>query len=348
MKFSIRHADKIVGFLIILALAALIFVIIMLGSNQRWFARDGQYKTYFNSASGISANMPINYKGFTIGHVKNVNLTEGDLVEITFTINEEYTHRVTEGSLVEVQSSPIPGLGGGFIFHPGKGTELIPDGGMIPEINSLEAKQLRARGLTEVSVSNDSINNIINQVNTLLDTINVSLAGSQGAEGLTLGQILLNIEQTTAGLTSITDTIIDPILAQVYPIFAQLNPLINQLNPIFRNVEAITSDLGLVTDKASDPSGTIMALLDADGALYKGIEESIESLTGIIQNLERTSDFIPSQLPQIAVLINEVNSVLRSAQDVLTALTNNPLLRGGIPERAETGPGGANPRNLDF
>jgi len=347
MKFSIRHSDKIVGLLIILAIAILIFVIFLIGSNQRWFARDGQYMTYFNSASGISANMAILYKGFTIGHVKKVNLTEGDLVEITFTIFEEYTQRVTEGSLVEVQSSPIPGLGGGFIFHPGRGTELIPDGGLIPEINSAEARLLRSRRLTDVSTSSDSINNIINQVNNLLETINISLSGSDGADDLTLGQILLNAEKITGGITNLADTLteqITPIMAQIDSVMDQLK----QLTPILNNVEDITSDIGAVTKQVSDPSSSVMSLLDGNGVLYTGIEDAITSLSGIIGNLEKTSDFIPAQLPQIAVLINEVNTVLRTAQDVLTSLTNNPLLRGGIPERIETGPGGASTRNLDF
>jgi len=355
MKFSIRHADKIVGLFIILALAILIVVIFLLGSNQRWFVRDGQYKTYFTSASGISANMAILYKGFTIGHVKKVDLAEGDLVEITFTIFEEYTNRVTEGSLVEVQSSPIPGLGGGFIFHPGKGTELIPDGGLIPEANSLEAKQLRARGLTEIIVSSDSISNIINQVNTLLETISVSLAGSDGADDLTLGKILLNIEDTTAGLATLGNSIteqITPVLEQVDPLISLINSTIGQLNdqlgPIMSRVEGITGDIGAVTNKVSDPSGAVMSILDGDGVIYASIENTIASVAGAIDNLEKTTDFIPAQLPQIAVLINDVNIVLRSAQDVLTALINNPILKGGVPARSETGPGGASPRNLDF
>ena len=358
MKFSVRHADIIVGIFIILALAILVFVIFMLGSNQRWFARDNQYKTYFNSAAGISTNMPISYKGFTIGQVKKVGLTESDMVEVTFTIYEEYTSKVTEGSLVELQSSPIPGLGGGFIFHPGRGIELIPEDGIIPEINSPQARQFRERGLTEVSTSSDSISNIINQVNTLLETINISLAGSKGADELTLGQILLNIEQTTNGITTLADTLIDqvnpvisqinPVISQIYSIIAQVYLIFDQITPVLSNIETITGDIGSVTGMISDPSGTVMSILDSDGVLSTSLTEAIESIAGTINNLEKTTEFIPVQLPQISVLISQVNNVLRSAQDVLTALSNNPLLKGGIPGRTETGPGGTSPRNLDF
>jgi len=298
MKFSIRFADQIVGALVVLAIAILIVVVFMIGKNQRWFAKDAFYKTYLESASGVSKSMPIQYRGFTIGRVKDFELTSDDRVEVVFSVFEEYVHRVTEGSLVEVQAGLIPALGNSFIFHPGKGTALIPMGDLIPEKTSAEAKPYIARGLSDIPPESDSINDIVNNVNAILETINISLAGSQGAEELPLGQILIDLQRT---------------MSQV-----------------------------------SDPSGSVMSLLDGQGPFYQSIEDSLVSLSGIIENLNKTSEFIPEQLPQIAVLINELNTAMRSVQDVLTAIANNPLLRGGIPERVETGPGGASPRNLDF
>jgi phospholipid/cholesterol/gamma-HCH transport system substrate-binding protein len=67
-----------------------------------------------------------------------------------------------------------------------------------------------------------------------------------------------------------------------------------------------------------------------------------------MNNVEKVSDFIPAQLPQLAVIISELNTALKTAEDLMTALINNPLLRGGVPERKETGPGGTSHRNMDF
>ncbi|MCL1958043.1 MAG: MCE family protein, partial [Spirochaetes bacterium] len=164
MKFSIRFADKIVGALVLLGLALLIFVIFMLGKNQRWFARDRQYKTYFTSASGISPNMAVQYKGFTIGHVKKIRLSDDDSVEVSFTIFEEYGDRVKDGSVVEILINPI-GLGNTFIFYTGRGAKLIPEGNTIPEINSAEGRRLVLMGLVDRQESTgDAITGIMNQV----------------------------------------------------------------------------------------------------------------------------------------------------------------------------------------
>ena len=455
MKFSIRFADQIVGVLVILGLAILVAVVFLLGSSQRWFARDFQYITYFNSAAGLSPNMAVQYKGFTMGRVKKIQLTEADSVEVIFTIFEEYNHRVKEGSIVEVNVSPI-GLGSSFIFHPGKGVLLQEkaskdpqDWAVIPEINSLKAREYIRNGLANRPESSDSISNIINQVNALLETINVALAGTSGAESLVLGQILLNVEAVTASLTGLVQSIseqitpilanletisddlsvqISPILAnletitddlsgQISPILANLetitddlsgqispilanvetitgdlstqitpiltnvetltNDLSTQITPILTNVETLTGDLSTqitpiltnvetltgdlstqinpilsnletLSNQLAEPSGTVMSILDSEGPIYSEIVELLNSVTGILNNIDKVIEFVPGQLPQIALLLANLQGVLVEAQKVIISLTNNPLLKGGVPEIKETGPGAATPRNLEF
>jgi phospholipid/cholesterol/gamma-HCH transport system substrate-binding protein len=316
MKFSIRFSDQIVGTLVIVALAMLIFVIFMLGTTQRWFMRDVQYITYFPSAAGISSNMPVQYKGFNIGQVKRISLTESDKVEVLFEIFEEHTLRVKEGSLVEIQVSPI-GLGSSFIFHPGIGVDLVPEGTLIPEVNSKEARELAATGLVgRPESSADGINAILNQVNTLLETINAALGSPNEYDDPPLTIILNNI----AGIIENVNT---------------------SLNPILNNFETLT-------DQLASPSGTVMMALDGHGPVYSSLEQSLVSISGIIKDLERTVEFLPSQLPAVGVLISQLNVTLNSVQDVLAAVANNPILRGGVPERQESGPGGASPRDTDF
>ena len=336
MKFSMRYADQIVGILVILALAILVFVIFMLGKNQRWFVHDPEYYTYFNSASGISTNMEIKYRGLTIGHVKEISLDKEtkNRVEVKFSILKDYEERIKEGSLVEVSVSPI-NLGNSFIFYFGKGVKQIPEGEVIPERYSDEGKQFEASGMVEIPESGEGIVNLVNQLTVLKDldllikTINTSLSGisslsgTEEAEELTLGQIINNLKETSDGLKGLSQKLSD-----------QISPIIDKLER--------------VTNEVSDPSGTVMTVLGSEGSLGTSITDALKSLAGVIENLENVSEFIPDQLPQIGVLINEVNGALRTAQGVLTSIENNPLLKGGIPERRETGPGAVSPRNLEF
>ncbi|MDR1869262.1 MAG: MlaD family protein [Treponema sp.] len=333
MKFSIRFADQVVGVLVILALAILVVVIFMLGKTQRWFVKDYQYTTYFNSASGLSSNMAVTYKGFTMGHVKKIMLTEDDRVEVVFTIFNEHNYRVKQGSLVELQASPI-GLGNSFIFHPGKGSIVLPEGSVIPEVNSSQAKQLASMGLTDRPESTDSINNIINNVNMLIDTINRSLAGMEGADELTLGQIISGLNNTVQTIS----TRIDPIMNNLQIATGGIS---GQIDPVMTNIHTLT-------DQMAKPSGTAMSILDAEGPVFTSIAGVLESINGIMKNLDKTAEFIPAQLPQISLLISDLKSAVVEIEKMVIALNNNPLLKGGVPELKETGPGAATPRDLEF
>jgi phospholipid/cholesterol/gamma-HCH transport system substrate-binding protein len=68
----------------------------------------------------------------------------------------------------------------------------------------------------------------------------------------------------------------------------------------------------------------------------------------MLDNLDRATAFVPGQLPQIAGIIMDLRVTIKSVEDVLIALTNNPLLKKGVPDRLETHGGGTNPRGIRF
>jgi len=334
MKFSIRFADKIVGAFVIMAAAMLIVVIFMLGKSQRWFVKDLEFISYFKSARGLSVNMNVQYKGFTIGHVKKIVLTNDyndnkenndDMVEVHFTIFEEHKDRVKEGSIVELQSSPI-GLGNSFVFFPGKGNKILDEWSVIPEKSSDEAAKYFSKNLADEPVNEDSIGNIFNQVTIALQTVNQSL-----------GKILGDAEDTIGKLKEISGQL-DPIMNNVESLTGGLN---NQVPPVL-------TDLKTFSDKLTSPQGTVMTVLDKNGPVLTNLTEAFDSIISIMGSLDKTIEFVPAQLPQIAILLSSLQSAIVEAEKMIIAINNNPLFKGGVPEQKETGPGAAAPRDLDF
>jgi phospholipid/cholesterol/gamma-HCH transport system substrate-binding protein len=344
MKFTIRFVDQIVGSLIILALGIVIFVIFMLGSNQRWFSRDYLFKSHFSSAAGLSQNMPVQYKGFTIGRVKSVTLTDDDQVEVLFTIFDIYIDRVVQGSLVEVLVSPI-GMGNQFMFYPGAGTDRVLEEGFIPAVNSSEGKRLLATGLAVRPERDDSLNNLINRAGSALANLDEALIqvtntlvevqeAFEGSSRTSLGRTMGEVEQAAAGLRKMSQQLPSDLGDAWNSILIQITPILDNLNTL--------------STRLADPDGTVMSILDSEGEVYTDLVESLDAIAATLRNLEKTTDFIPPQLPQLAVLLADLHAALSSAQDVLTALTNNPLLKGGIPPRREPPSGGDRPRDIEF
>ena len=328
MKFKIRFADQIVGFFIILSLLSLGFVIVMLGRSQRWFAKDIPYTTIMYTAGGLSKNMPVQYRGFTIGNVKSFHLNDDDNVEVVFVIHEEYSDRVRQGSMVELMVSPI-GLGNQFMFHPGRG-EALEEGSFVPAYGTALARELIRQGRVEEPQRDDSINQLMSRANSIMDDVyrilgHIEYAIGTGNSDTEIGQIVGSIQRTLTGV-------------EVLP--NEVNRLIREarleLGPILANLNAVTTEL-------SNPDGLVYTVLDTEGEVYTGLISSLNSLAGILKNLDRTTNLIPDQLPG---LIAELRVIIKTAEDVLIAVTNNPLLKGGIPERSESRTTG--PRDIGF
>jgi phospholipid/cholesterol/gamma-HCH transport system substrate-binding protein len=340
VKFKIRFADQIVGFFIVLSLVSLIFVIIMLGRSQRWFAKDISFTTILPSAGGLSKNMPVLYRGFTIGNVKDFYLMEDDNVEVVFSIHEEHSDRVKLGSMVEMMISPV-GLGNQFLFHSGRGEPLVP-GSFVPVVGSARARELVRQGVAVEPQHDDSISVLMNRVNSLLDLVNEALG--EGSDITEIGKIMGSIQKILADaetLPGMVDQTVSVAVRTLEDIHAELQPILASADSILANVDAITGEL-------NDPNGLLYTVLDTDEEVYVNLVKSLKSVSGILDNLDKTVAFIPSQIPQLTGIIMDLRVTLKTAEDVLTALTNNPLLRGGIPEKLQTQDGGTSPRDIRF
>jgi phospholipid/cholesterol/gamma-HCH transport system substrate-binding protein len=336
MKFTIRFADQVVGALVIAALGALVFVIVMLGGRHRWFARDYLYTTYLDTAAGLSSNMAVQYKGFTIGNIKSFVLTDDNRVKVIFSVYDTYNNRARRGSIVELAVSPL-GLGNHFYLYPGRG-EPLEENEFIPAVNSPEARRLQREGLAEVLVQEDSITLLISRANALLGDLDQTVLLVQeavtGTGDSSLGRIVQETEKLARGGGQAVEDL-PKILDETLAI-------------LLRDLEPALADLRLITGELANPDNLLMSALDAEGFVYTNLESSLDSISGMMENLDRTAALLPAELAQVAGFLAELRAALKTANDVLVALSNNPLLRKGIPPPVHSQPGGTSSRDISF
>ena len=324
MKFKIKYADQIVGGLSIFAIAALIFLTFFILSTQKWFVKKHNFYTKVSSASSVNEGMALQYKGFGIGKVKKITLEDDDNVVVHFYVLDEYIDRVSEGSIVELSVSPI-GLGSSFLFYPGTSSRIIADGAYIPEKATPEAKELIKDGKVVIPESNDTLNTIIgsatslvNHIDELVQEINQLLAGN---EELPLAKTINEI---------------NTILSQVSALLAGDDsiPMAAIINDLDTTVDTLNSILSDVNGLTSDPQGLVPKLLETEESkgtfdkLYAALDKTIQDLNGISGSLD-------SEMPQVSILLAQVQTLLKQVQDVMVGLKNNPILKKGVPERTE-------------
>jgi phospholipid/cholesterol/gamma-HCH transport system substrate-binding protein len=319
MRFRIRHADKIVGIFVVLAAISLAGGIVLLGANQRWFSKDIRFATRFASAAGASPGTAIMMRGFQVGKVTKVRLNDENQVDAEFIVYDTYYPKVKEYSIIELVTSPI-GLGTQLLLHPGKGDSLAAPGSFVPLADSDEGKDLIDRGLVDIPVKDDTITRLLAGVNPLIENANKTI--------VTVNRTLTEVNRAIAGQAA-----------------GPLGSIVGDASIAAANARAITQNLEITTEALRDPTGIVPRLLDAKGslktllddknALYDSIVSSVVELQKTLDNLQRITGSVNGQMPAIALTIDQGQAAIKQAQDVLTGLKNNPLLKGGIPERVE-------------
>lgn len=344
MKFRIKYADQVVGLFILIALVAFCGIIVLLGGNQRWFAKNFKYRTSFESSSGVTVGTAITMRGFQVGKVDKVNLNAENRIDIDFHIFDKYQPKVTRNSLIELSVSPI-GLGTSLLFHPGKSSESIPEGDYIPEMSSPEGQTIKEQELAEIPLKDDTItrllanvNPILESVNTTLTEVNRALAGkSSGPAGRIINDLAATsseLPKTMANISSITD----PANGKIASLLDQTDTLLRQVNATVANLEVLSSEIkdptGLVP-RLLDPQGSLKTLLDDKNAVYNRLVGMMDDIGKSIKNLSAIVSSLNGEMPKIASILEESRTTLQKTQDVLEGLKNNPLLSGGVPERKD-------------
>ncbi len=351
MKLRYRFANQVVGIFVILALAVTVALIVLMGANQRWFKKNYYYHAQFTTANSLSVGMDITFRGFTIGKVTAITLTQSNDVDVEFYVQEEDIDKVRENSLIQLVSSPIGG--GQLVFHQGAvPTPPPPEGSLIPNFDSKQGFRLREENAVIVLRNTDPIAQALSQLDpillnvdrvlgnlaTLTDDLNAALRGD---ETMPLGGVLTSAEAAVAELQR-TVLRVNGVIEDTT---TEVNQLLGEVQGITENLQATTAELrdptGLVT-RLLDPKGSIATILNDDNALFnevsgiiENLQTSIASLQGSIAQVEQFTEFLNTAQPQIAGILEEGRQTLDSGQDVIESLRNNPLLRGGIPEAQE-------------
>lgn len=319
MKFKIKYADQIVGIFSFIAIIALIVLVFAIGSGQKWFVRKTKYYTMFDSAAGLSVGMPITYKGFSLGKIKKITLEKDiDKVRVDYYILSEYQNYIKEFSLVQFAASPI-GMGAKFELLPGLGNALIEDNKEIPLIDSVDGQTIIATGKNIPEAQVDSISILLSQAQTLLDNVN---------------ELLENIN---AGIEGDTSNYVGELLAAVDGLLVMIDDGIagygdNKIGELLTNVVEITANLNKILFAVGELNDIVPKILGSDMA---------GELNGVLNGVNKLANGVT---PQINSLLKELDSTLSELQDVLSGVKANPLIKGGVRDRAKSAPSTFNTR----
>jgi phospholipid/cholesterol/gamma-HCH transport system substrate-binding protein len=332
----------LVGLFVVLAVTAAVLVVVLMGANQRWFASNYSYRSRFDTARGLAVDMAITFKGFEIGKVTDIELTEDNFVDVIFYVQDTYLDKVTDDSILQLTSSPI-GLGGGLVFHQGaRETPPLPEDSFIPSWGSPEGRRLREAGRVAVNREEDAVARLLENVNVVLATLDSTLTSVDGALAGTaqgpMTDILLGINDLVTSLEASTEDLGRSVSTSVAGLGRSISSTLAEIDAVVANLEqtsaALADPTGIVPTLL-DPKGSVATILDDDNRLFESIEATLASLQTSVSELASIVEFLNETTPQISGLLEEGRRTLDTGQDVLEGVKNNPLIRRGVPPAAE-------------
>ena len=324
------------------SMVALIAVLVLMGANQRWFARNYVFYSRFSTADGVTTGMRVRLKGFEIGKVVKVKLNSYNRVRVDIAIYEDYYDKIRPDSVVDLATDPL-GLGAGSLnLLPGL-NQLPPmeEHSFLPSTESNLGKALMAEGVVDKPLANGAIAGIISQIEPLL----VEVRGTAAAVTHFLGDINGAVEgrsknQISALMTTIQATMgtIESVLSSTG---ANANTLMVSGRDLMKNLNGITGNIDRLSSQLQDPKGLIPKLLDPQGSLKTFLDDKNQLYNQFTQILAQVNDtlgqvkglaqYLNQSTPMISGLMEDTQTTLKKTSNVMEGLSNNPLLRGGIP-----------------
>lgn len=337
MKFRIKYAQQVVGFFLLASVLALVAVLVFMGANQRWFARNYSFFSRFNSAEGITVGMPIKLKGFEIGKVTGFELTYSNRVKVNLDIYSDYIGKIRPDSVLDLAVATL-GIGGGAMnLLPG--TNMLPpmeENSFLPSSDSTLGKTLVNQGVVDKPQVNDQIKGILDQVAPLL----VDLRTTAGSVTRVLNDVSSAVEGKSnnqiAGLLTEARSTITQVMSVVNTSANNANDLMNGLNSVTKRVDSLMSQIqdpkGLIP-KLFDPQGSLKTILDDKNVLFNQITSILGQVNSTLVEVKGLTAYLNRSTPQISSLVEDARQTIKKTGDVMEGLSNNPILRGGIPEQ---------------
>jgi phospholipid/cholesterol/gamma-HCH transport system substrate-binding protein len=315
----------IVSIFICVALTILIFFVFTLGGQKKTFAKKMPVKVVFDDISGLREGNNVWFSGVKVGTVKNIDLKDNSVVEVTLTIEEKAIQFIHKDAKVKLSNEGLLGNKLVVIYGGTKSTPIIRENDYLqPQASGTNTDEMMAT----LQENNKNLLSITNN----LKVISLRIAEGQGSIGKLINDpgLANNLEAT---VTTLQGTISNFREASV------------KGERAVNNLESFTARL--------NKQGTSINELMTDTTLFTSVKASVTQLKQAVNNASQFTDnlkvagqHLNNTDNAINVLLNDerVGASLKSTMmnlesssikldEDLEALQHNFLLRGFFKKR---------------
>jgi phospholipid/cholesterol/gamma-HCH transport system substrate-binding protein len=322
MSFKFKHAEKITGIFILIAVIILIVGTVIISVSKKTFVKTHGFRTLLSDAAGLSTATPLSFKGYEIGRVKQFLLDKDNNIEVELGVYKEYREKIVKGSAIYRLNNPITGETSLVLLQPrgpypagvfGGIGSVLPEGEYIPSLDMDDGQKLLEENVIEKSGETVSlifdearvfVSNLRDEFRLKKDTFRIFFENLHG-----VSESLARNKDFFENLNRLLDPVEGPVfqtLGQFSTISKKLNQSVDQLNEIMENYK--------------DPEGLMTKLFKVN---QQQLNQTLENLNKNLVALHQALTSLRESSPLIADLLDK-------SRKTLQAINNTPLLRGGI------------------
>lgn len=278
------------GLFVLAGFVLVIFTLYLLGKNQSLFGSDLEIKAQFRAVNGLVKGNNVRYAGIEVGTVRQVELLNDTVVEVTMSLEKKMNTRIRSNALASLGTD---GLIGNRVVNivPGNGNAPFVQGGDMlrsrDEIETEEMLQTLHHTNRNMAVISDEILLTLQRLNSsavlkaLLDdrSIPANLAASLAHLHQTTekASFLMTEATSTLALASQGKGTLATLLTDT-TLSLELQQAVKQIKNVEASAERLAGDLNQVVlsvDKdINQGHGTVNALLK-DSLMAAQLQQSI-------------------------------------------------------------------------
>ncbi|MBW3565856.1 MAG: MCE family protein [Acidobacteria bacterium] len=363
-----------VGFVVALALGALMAFIFFIGSERRIFARKATYEIQLESVTGLAQGNPVQLSGVTIGSVRDIWLPRdpaSDLVEIEISVDRKFANRIRMDSRARVRKLGLIAADSYIDITPGSPDQpVLPPGSVIPSSKPTDVDALIASGedlvdnFVQISYS---LKNVLQRVDAGEGLIGELTTSPDNKVRVTdtvvrtldrADQVLLQIQsgEGLAGKVIYDEEFGDELADSVQTAASALTGVANSVRSSFETGEGAIP--ALLNDPASrERVDTLLANLETASANLSAFSVTLSEGEGIVPRLLDDKAYGDDTLEQLNLLLTRLAETARMLQegegtagrliadpsayeainDILIGINESRVLRWLIRNRQEAG-----------
>lgn len=285
---KLLRKELLIGFLVLIALAIIIFGINFLkGVNM--FKAANYYVVEYTDVQGLTVSAPVTVNGYKVGQVREINYQYDNPGHILVEIALDRELQIPKGSKAVLTTDLLGTASISLELAPNKdfvevGSQLdgiVPKGMMAAVSESLLP----------------SVGNMVPKIDTLLTSINTLVSDpALTASVKRLDDITANLEATTVQLNAMLRAI-DPSLRNINAItdnvvtlttdLKQTTHHINELpvDSLMASLQGTINNLNDLTKQLNNPNSTLGMLMH-DPSLYRDLNQAVRSLDSLFVDIK--------------------------------------------------------------